>query len=558
MHSIRLVICLAVFLPMGVAAQSADDLLMDDGRPDDVLTYGMGYKLQRFSTLKQINTRTIADLVPAWSFSLGSEYGQEAQPLLYAGVLYVTSPEATYAIEAGSGRRMWTHRVEYAANSLRATCCGIINRGAAIYQGRLYRQTLDNYVIALDIATGEEIWKQRAADWADGYSMTGTPLIANGVVVTGVSGAEFGVRCFLDGWDAQTGEHLWRRYTVPQSGEPGSDTWSGAGYKIGGGSTWLTGSYDPDLDLVYWGTGNPSPWSAARRHGDNLYTNSVLAFRPRTGELVWYYQFTPNDTFDFDGANELIQASLSIDGHPREVIMQANRNGYFYVLDRATGELLRSYPFVDQLNWSDGIDPETGRPVRSQLTRDMLEHGTAVEIWPSALGGKNWAPASYSPETGLVYVNANEVGMNFKPVDAEWVRGAHYMAMEFQFVTPEAPIGRLRAFDPVTGRRAWEVAIDPPPMGGTLVTAGGLVFTGLITGELVAHDARSGAELWHYQTGSGIIAPPVSYAVDGVQYVAVVSGIGGLLPLVLPVPGTRATNPGGLLTVFRLHRGAAP
>jgi alcohol dehydrogenase (cytochrome c) len=552
-HAIALVLWLALGVPATALAQSAEEIERDQATPADILTYGMGHGLQRFSPLAQINTDTIADLVPAWSFGLGGDMGQEAQPLLYKGVLYLTTPDATFAVDARTGRRQWTHRITYPKEVFGTLCCGIVNRGAALYEGRLYRQTLDNHVLALDLATGEEAWRVKVEESKRGYSMTGAPLVANGVVITGVAGAEFGVRCFLDGWDAATGRKLWRFKTIPDAGEPGAETWSGEGYKQGGGSTWLTGSYDPALDLVYWGTGNPSPWTAAKRHGDNLYTNSVIALRPRTGERVWHYQFTPNDTYDYDGTNELIHATLTLDGRARKVIMQANRNGYFYVIDRATGELLRADAFVDRITWAEGIDMKTGRPIVSKATLRNLQVGVQAEVWPSALGGKNWSPSSFHPGTGLVYLNAHEVSMTYKPVEMEWVEGAPYFGAEFAFVMPDKPIGRLRAIDPASGRRAWEVPLDPPPMGGTLATAGNLVFTGLHTGELLAFDARDGRELWRYQTGSGVIAPPVTYEVDGIQYVAVLSGLGGLLAKYLPHPDIHATNTGGLLTVFRLH-----
>jgi len=539
-------------------AQSTEVLERDAQTPQDIVTYGMGYGLQRYSPLTEINTETVTDLVPAWTFSLADQHGQEAQPLFYEGLLYVTTYRATFAIDARNGRRVWKHELDIPIASLPLACCGIVNRGAALYDGRLYRQTLDNFVIALDAKSGKELWRSQAAKFEDAYSMTGAPLVANGVVITGVAGGDFGARGFLDGWDALDGEHKWRLYSTPAPDEPGGDTWEGDAYKTGGGPTWLTGSYDPGLNLVYWGIGNPAPWSAAQRPGDNLYTNSVIALRPETGERIWYFQSTPNDTFDYDGVNELMHATLRIDGQKRKVLMQANRNGYFYLLGRETGELLRASQYVDKLNWAQGVDLKTGRPILSDLTKRMLQEHEEIVVWPSNIGGKNWAPASYSRDTGLVYLNGIELAMRFKPVHAEYVKGGFYFGAEYSFVIPSdgTTVGRLRAIDPVTGRRVWETPVDPFANGGTLVTAGDLVFTGLQTGELAAYHARTGKQLWHYQTGTGIISPPVTYTLDDVQYVTVLSGSGGIGPRFVPQKEFMNINKGGLLTVFRLFKPA--
>ena len=537
-------------------AQSLIELQDDGDSPGDIVTYGMSYSLQRFSPLEQINTQSVADLVPAWSFSLGDDRGQEAQPVLYEGKLFVTTHKNTFAVDARTGRQLWRHDVNYPKEAIRNLCCGIVIRGAALYDGKLYRHTIDANLVAIDIETGKEVWRSQQADWKESFSGTGVPVIANGVLIAGIAGGDQGTRGFIDGWDPQTGERLWRKYTIPLADEPGGDTWPGETRLLGGGATWITGSYDPELDLVFWGVGNPSPWSAVDRPGDNLYTDSIIALRPKTGEWVWYYQSTPNDTYDYDGLNEPILTTLEIDGKPRKVVIQANRNGYFYVLDRKTGELLRANQYVDKLTWAKGIDMKTGRPIRSEETLRNIEYGVEVEVWPSVLGGKNWSPASYSPETGLAYVNSHELGMTFKPVDTPFRRGTSYWKAEFTFpgIDEPPPAGRLRAIEPLTGKRVWELAFDPPPMGGTLVTAGDLVFTGLQTGELIACDARTGEELWRYQTASGIIAPPVTYELDGEQYVAVVSGTGALVSWFLPYKDMASVNKGGSLTVFRLHR----
>src|SRR5919198_4151659 len=282
---------MSAVVPVIALAQTADDLKNDDKTPGDVLTYGMGYSQQRYSPLTQINRDTVKKLVPAWSYSMADNRGQEAQPLVMDGIIYLTDHEKTVAIDALSGREIWKSVIEYPPDTTRVVCCGIVNRGAALFDGKLYRTTLDAHVIALDVKTGKEIWRTKSSDSKDGYSMTVAPLVANGVVIVGVAGAEFGHRGYLEGLDPQTGKQLWRTWTIPEPGQPGSETWpKNDAWKTGGGSTWLTGSYDPELDLVYWGTGNPAPWNPLGRVGDNLYTNSILAFRPKTGEIVWYYQ----------------------------------------------------------------------------------------------------------------------------------------------------------------------------------------------------------------------------------------------------------------------------
>jgi alcohol dehydrogenase (cytochrome c) len=413
----------------------------------------------------------------------------------------------------------------------RVVCCGVSNKGPAIFGGKLFRTTLDAFVIALDMKTGKEIWRQKAAEWKDGYSMTGAPLIANGVLITGMSGAEYGTRGFLDGWNPDTGARLWRRYTVPGPGEKGNNSWpAGDSYLHGGGSTWITGSYDPALDLVYWGTGNAGPWNPTKRPGDNLYTASLIAIRPKTGEIVWHYQFTPHDMYDYDATWEPILADMRVDGQERKVVMQLNRNGFLYVLDRANGNLLSANPY-EKVNWATRIDLETGRPVESDVSKRLLA-GEQVELWPSTRGGKNWPHAAFNPETGLLYANTQHAASlyRFVPI-APFVPGTRYQFIENQTAPHAAgePIGHVDAIDPVTAKPRWRAPLlDHPHWSSILATGGALLFTGKETGEFIAIDADTGKTLWQFQTGSGINAQPITFTHNGQQYITVLSGLGGL------------------------------
>ncbi len=551
----RAILCAALLAlaPFAAQAQSAAELLKASKTTDAVLTYGLGYDLNRFSPLTQINTKTVKKLVPKWSYSLADDQGQESQPIVYKGVMYVTTHKATMALDVNTGRQLWKTAYDYPQEVQRIACCGVTNRGVAIYEGKLFRTTLDAHVVAYDAATGKELWNEEAIPYHDGYTMTVTPLIADGVLILGVSGGEYGIRGFIEGRDPATGKSLWRRYTTAAPDEKGGDTWPGDTAKRGGAPAWLTGSYDPELGLVYWGTGNGGPWNAALRKGANLYICSMLALKPKTGELVWHYQFTPNDPFDYDGVNDPVLTTLKVDGKDRKVLLQANRNGYFYVLDRTNGEFIKGSQFVDKLTWADGLDPKTGVPIRSALTNKVLETGEETEIWPSMLGGKNWAPMAYSPKTGLAYVNSLNMGMKYKIAEADWRRGVMWLEADFAFVLPEdGNAGILRAIDPLTGKSKWTVPVGAPDNGGVLATAGDLVFTGHQTGEFSAYDASNGEKLWSYQTASGIEAPPVTWNQGGKQMVAVVSGFGAVMSMYVPHPVLGTVPKGGSVTVFQL------
>ncbi len=511
-------------------SQTSDDLRNDGRNTDNVLTYGMGYSQNRYSTLKQINKQTVKRLVPAWSVSLGSNYGEQAQPLVHDGLMFVTNADATIAIDVATGKQLWRTPVEWDPATPRIVCCGISNKGPALYNGKVFRGTLDAHLVALDQKTGKQVWKQKIAEWKEGFSITGAPLVANGVLITGISGAEFGVRGFLDAYDPDTGNHLWRRYTIPAPGEKGHETWpNDDSWQRGGGSTWVTGSYDPELDLVYWGTGNAGPWDPRGRPGDNLYTASVLALSPKTGEIAWHYQLVPNEMFDLDAVWEWILADIDVGGTRRKVVMHFSRGGFLYVLDRTNGTLISAKPF-EKVNWASHVDMETGRPVETEVSK-RARAGEQIELWPGQWGGKNWAHAAFNPQTGLLYANTMHNSRLIKFVPVEYKMGQRYVGLQ-NLPAPRTagePIAHIDAINPLTGQHAWRTPINDIPLySAVLATAGGLLFTGKETGEFIALDMDTGRQVWQFQTGSGINAQPITFTHQGRQYVAIQSGIGGV------------------------------
>jgi alcohol dehydrogenase (cytochrome c) len=531
-----LALLLSATLSVTASAQTADELKNDANTPGDVLVYGMGYAGHRYSPLTLVNKENVNKLVPIWGLALSDNHGGEGFPVVRDGVIYATTHNATVAVDALTGKQIWRINHDYPPETLRVVCCGIVNRGAAIYNGKIIRALLDNHVIALDAKTGKEVWKTKSPEPTsieNGYAMTGAPLVANGVVVVGVAGAEYSHRGFLEGYDPETGKHLWRLYTIPAKGEPGSETWESDSHLTGGGSSWVTGSYDPELDLVFWGIGNPSPWNPRTRKGDNLFTNSVFAVRPKTGERVWYFQTTPADPFDYDGVHTPVIATLNVDGQSRKVVMQANRGGYLYVLDAKSGELLAANPF-GKVNWSEGIDLKTGRPKHTKVYFDALE-GKQVTVWPSVSGVTNWQHMSFSPRTGLLYINTLHVGMTYEAPEPQAMvpgRPSGPGSVKRTTVVDDPNIrGYLKAVDPMTGKSKWETPYRSPNYSSTLVTASNLVFTGVMTGEFQAVDADTGKILWSFQTPSGIVGQPVTWERNGKQYVTVMSGIGGVYAL---------------------------
>jgi alcohol dehydrogenase (cytochrome c) len=541
----------------GAEAQTAQDLLNDQNTPGDVLVYGMGYAAQRYSPLTRINKNNVKRLVPIWGYSMADNRGAEGFTIVRDGVIYATAHNATVAVDALTGRQIWRTAHDYPPETLRVVCCGIVNRGAAIYEGKIIRALLDNTIVALDAKTGKELWKTASpapATIANGYAMTGAPLVINGVVVVGVAGAEFSIRGFLEGYDAQTGKHLWRTYTVPAKGEPGSETWPGDSALTGGGSSWVTGSYDAELDLVFWGIGNPAPWNPRGRKGDNLYTNAIWAIRPKTGERVWYYQTSPNDPFDYDSVQTPVVATIKVQGQPRKVVMQANRSGFLYVLDAKDGKLLAGNAY-GRVNWAEGIDMTTGRPRFTDVFRGALE-GRNVTVWPSITGVTNWQHMAFSPKTQLLYINTAHIGMTYEapepqPLAPGKPSGVPTVKRDVVLDDPNVR-GFLKAVDPMTGKSRWEMPYRSPNWSSTLVTASNLVFTGVMTGEFQALDADTGKLLWSFKTPSGVMGQPVTWERNGKQYVTVLSGIGGVYALRAGDPNLANVPAGASLWTFGL------
>jgi len=535
-------------------AQSTQELVDNGKNSENVTTFGMGYRLNQYSPLNQINKSTVKRLVPIWSTSLSNETGELAQPTIYNGVMYVVNGSWTFALDVATGEQLWRTPVDYDRGAARVGAAGVIVRGGAtIYNGKLYRETIDCHVVALDMKTGKEVWNQKFADYKEGYTGIIAPLIANGVVITGMAGGDRTTRGFLDGWDPETGQKLWTSYTIPAPGEPGSETWPKDipdAWKYGGGSTWQNGSYDPELDLVYWGTGNAEPYNPIYRGGnDSVHTASVIAIRPKTGELVWSYQYIPNESYDFDGTAEPLLADLMVDGRARKVILNANKNGFMYVIDRTNGKLIAAHPFV-KVNWASHIDLTTGRPVLTDIYERALK-GETVEIWPSR--GTNATLPAFNPKTGMVYVNSWEISRIMKYTKVDFVLGAGSTGVDTSFPLPPTgePWGYHMAFNPLTGEAAWKVPVTGTVLSaGMLATDGGLLFTGHLNGDFIALDQATGATLWKFKTSSGINSPPITYTHNGRQYVTVLSGIGGVLNRVMKVADRTPT--GGSVWTFAL------
>jgi alcohol dehydrogenase (cytochrome c) len=547
------------------------DIVNDAKTTGDVLSWGMGTEGQRYSPLAQVNTNNVGNLVPAWSFSFGGEKqrGQESQPVIANGKMFVTgSYSRIYALDARNGTKLWQYDHRLPDGIM--PCCDVVNRGAALYGNLVIFGTLDAQLIALDQETGKVVWKETLDDYKAGYSYTAAPLIAKGMVLTGVSGGEFGVVGRVDARDANTGKLVWTRPVVEghmgflngkENGISGTTnaSWPGDMWKTGGSATWLGGSYDSGTGLAYFGTGNPAPWNSHLRPGDNLFSCSTVAIDVTTGKIVWHYQNTPNDGWDYDGVNEFV--TFDMDG--KRMGGKADRNGFFYVNDAKSGKLVNAFPFVRKITWAKSIDIASGRPVYDPAnrpgdpTKADGKKGSSVFSVPGFLGGKNQMPMAYSQDTGLFYVPANEWGMEIWNEPVAYKKGAAYLGSGFTIRTvDDSYIGALRAMDPKTGKIVWEYKNNAPMWGGVMATKGGLVFTGTPEGFLKAFDAKTGAELWKFQTGTGVVAPPVTWEQDGEQYIAVASGWGGAVPLWGGDVAKKVNylNQGGSMWVFKLHK----
>jgi len=516
------------------------ELLDGLANPSRWLTHSGDYAGHRFSPLTQITPANASQLAAQWTFQTGVANKFEATPLVIDGSLYFTGAlNHAWAIDGRTGKQLW-HYQRTLPQGLKV-CCGLVNRGFAVFGDRLFMVTLDAHFVALEMKTGKAIYDIEMATVKDGFAATGAPLVVNGKVIVGVAGGEFANRGFIDAYDPQTGQRLWRFYTIPAPGEPGSDTWQGDIWQRGGGPTWLTGTYDPALNLLYWGTGNPNPdWDGESRPGANLYTDSLVALDPDTGTLKWHFQYTPHDTHDWDANEVPVLADLTIGGRLRKVVMMANRNGFFYVNDRATGEFLLGKPFVNT-TWAKEIAPD-GKP-RVLPNTDPSEAGTIT--CPDWFGGTNFMSPSYDAGRKLFFVTARETCARFtrRPPAPNAALGDLTMGGRVAIVPEPKRYGALRALDPVTGDRKWEITYDDAGWAGVLATAGGVVFSGDHEGNFFAAESQTGRKLFQFQTGAALYAPPTSYAIDGRQYVVIPSGA-TLTSFALPVAPARAPKTG--------------
>lgn len=531
------------------------------------LHYGNDQGNTRFSGLSQINAGNVKNLRVQWMHSLGSLESQESTPLVVGDTMYVTTstgPKYVFALDAKTGKTKWKHEPEMPNDYFATVCCGLDNRGVAYANGKVFFGRLDARLVALDANTGKELWNIPVADYKKGHAITSPPVVYKNLVVTGIAGGEYGIRGFIEAYDQNTGKSVWKTYTIPGPGEPGNETWKGDSWKTGAASTWLVGSYDAKLNLVYWSTSNGGPWGGQTRGNDssdigqftNLWSSSQLAFDGDTGKIVWGYQFTPSDVWDYDGVNEAVLTDLNIGGQKTPALLHADRNGFFYVLNRQTGKLLSAEPVVP-VNWASKVDLQTGMPVEDPVKRPRLGVW-ARNVCPNLIGGKNWQPMSFNPQTGLAYIPLFNMCMDIASKDEEYTPGKFYLASEFNLdmVGSEgANLSELVAWDPVAKKKAWSIKEDLPFLSGTMTTAGGLVFYGNQHGDLKAVDAKTGNVLWQFDVGTGILQSPITYTVGGKQYVAVVAGRTKGPPSFFGKIGQKvidASPEGGILVVFAL------
>ncbi len=488
--------------------------------PQNWLTYSGSMSSQRYSELSSINSQNINFLELKWSYQIPEIDRAETVPLVVDGIMFITeAPSNLTAVDAQTGRVYWRYEHEL-PEDLRI-CCGRNNRGVAILGETLYMSTLDAHLVAVDARTGNLLWDKEVADHQAGYSKTAAPLIVKDLVVTGIAGGEFGIRGFVDAYNAETGDLVWRTYAIPGEGEPGNETWSGSSWKTGGASTWLTGSYDPDLNLIYWGTGNPGPdWNGDVRLGDNLYSDSALALDADSGAISWHFQFTPHDVHDYDSIQIPILADIEISGIQQPVMMWANRNGFYYTINRETGKFILGKPFATQ-TWAESLDLN-GRPIRVPGMAPTYE---GIMVSPPIVGATNWYSPAFSEQTGLFYVTAFDGEQEFFKRDEEYEEGERFTGGGGRYTQPmDAFHSAIRAIDPSTAEIAWEFPIMPRSSAGISTTAGGLLLTGSADGYFFALDALTGRELWHISLGGRVHAAPMTFAVDGEQYITIAAG----------------------------------
>jgi len=530
---------LLVAMLFSSGAATADDAyapvtearLNDAAKDNGWLMYRRDYGSSGYAPFDTINTKNVTDLKQVWDFETGFDTGHEAPGIVNGDYLFLTTPKnELHAFQASTGKALWTYKHDLSGVGLKTICCDVVNRGVALYGDKVYMATLDNRVVALDAKTGKLLWNTQLEKPDIGYAMTVAPLVVKGKIIVGVSGGEYGARGFVSALDAETGKEAWRQHTIPAPNEPGGDTWPEGAYKTGGGAAWLTGSYDKDTDTLFWGVGNPGPWLAKLRPGDNLFTDSVIAMDPATGKIKWHYQYTPNDSWDYDGTNETVLADVNFEGKAHKALLTASRNGWVYAIDRTDGKLINAWKFAHATSITGFKD---GKPV---VDPDKYpDIGKEIFTCPSFLGGKNWWPTAIDPENHLFFVPTEHTCMTMKGNKVSYRAGLPFLGESFLVKRdPENPDhwGSIQAFDVNTGKQVWRFPSDLPWNGGMLATAGGLLFSGSADGFLYAFDAKTGKVLWKSpKMTSGIIGVPSTWKVGDKQYIGIYAGWGGGTPI---------------------------
>jgi alcohol dehydrogenase (cytochrome c) len=538
----------------------------DEIKPGEWTTYGRTYANQRYSPLNQISDQNVSKLKLAWALQLGSLRSNEATPIMVGDTLYVSSswgPKTVFAVNAKTGRIKWQYQPELPDDMIQFACCDVDTRGVAYAGGKIFVGRLDSHLVALDAETGKQLWDTVVVDYKGGAAITSPPIVVRDIVITGYAGGDYGARGALQGYDVNTGKQLWKTWMTAGKDDPNGDTWKGDSAEHGGASTWNVGSYDPKTDTVLWGTSNPAPWNdSVRSTGgpdwgkyNNLYSASTVALDPKTGKIKWWFQSTPGDVWDYDGVNEHILADLKgTDGSTIPAVMKADRNGFLFVINRETGKLVSADAYVP-VNWAKSYDVAKGVPVLDPEKR-ITESNPGKNVCPSWIGGKNWQPMSFSPDTGYIYIPANNLCTDAKDIPIQYRRGVFYLGQDFNvFGGPGGYNGDLVAWDPVAKKPAWDIKLPLQYNGGTMTTAGNLVFFGDITGMFHALNAKTGQNLWQVNLGSGVGAGSMSFEVDGKQYVGIVAGRTVSQPAAMGEAGKQIaalTPEGGTLFVFTL------